>query len=284
MNIDSLNNQIELIKPFGLLITSNKAYQDISVLPINRLRQLTREHGLVILRYFQSGFANTQKLVAYSQQWGEIMMWPFGEVLDVQEQANPSDHILDNGHIPLHWDGMYRETVPEFQIFHCVLAPMVGQGGCTTFVNTEKLINELNDDTCTLWKNTVITYKTKQVTHYGGEVTSPLICLHPNGHKWVMRYNEPMRTIDEKYSEHHSLSFSGIAVGEQNHFKQNLNKLLYDPQYCYAHQWEAGDILMCDNFTLIHGRDAFFSQAPRHIQRVHIHSSPIYVNPHFCCP
>lgn len=49
-------------------------------------------------------------------------MWPFGAVLDVKEHADTKDHIFDNSYVPLHWDGMYKPTIPEFQLFHCVSA------------------------------------------------------------------------------------------------------------------------------------------------------------------
>lgn len=55
-------------------------------------------------------------------------MWPFGAILDVKEHADTKDHIFDNSYVPLHWDGMYKPTIPEFQLFHCVSAPGQDQG------------------------------------------------------------------------------------------------------------------------------------------------------------
>ncbi|MDC9622541.1 TauD/TfdA family dioxygenase [Xenorhabdus sp. XENO-7] len=278
MSIDELDCRIEPIMPFGLLITPNAPKQDITTLSIDTLRELARTHKLVVLRGFSSGFTDPEKLTEYTGRWGEIMMWPFGAILDVMERPDPSDHVLDSTHVPLHWDGMYKPTIPEFQIFHCVSAPEASQGGRTTFVDTEQLIVDASDDERHEWKNTMITYRTSRVTHYGGEVVSPLVCLHPDGKKWVMRYNEPMTGKDDKYSDHHLLTINGLSVEQQKEFERNLYNRLYDPRYFYAHQWQSGDFVISDNFTLLHGREAFITHSPRHLQRVHIHGTPVCEN------
>ncbi|PHM68298.1 TauD/TfdA family dioxygenase [Xenorhabdus sp. KJ12.1] len=281
MHISELACHTEPITPFGVLITPGREGQEITSLPVNMLRELVRNHLLVVLRGFSSGFTDPKKLTEYSQNWGEIMMWPFGAVLDVMEQAEPSDHVLDRTEIPLHWDGMYRQTIPEFQIFHCVSAPAVTQGGRTTFVNTEQLIIDANEHERHIWGKIMVTYRTSRVTHYGGEVVSPLICLHPNGRKWVMRYNEPMAVDSEKYSDHHSVKFEGFSSAQQSAFEKELKGRLYAPCYLYVHQWQTNDVLISDNFTLLHGRESFVTRSSRHLQRVHIHGTPICNNTSF---
>ncbi|AOM39170.1 tyrosine isonitrile desaturase/decarboxylase [Xenorhabdus hominickii] len=281
MDTYDLDCHIELVKPFGVLITPNHPEQAITTLSVDALRELARTHLLVVLRGFQSGFTDKEKLTEYTRRWGEVMMWPFGAVLDVMEHSDPSDHVLDNTEIPLHWDGMYKQTIPEFQIFHCVAAPEAAQGGRTTFVNTEKLVIDANDDERDMWKKTSVTYRTSRVTHYGGEVVSPLVCLHPDGKKWVMRYNVPMKKEEGKYSDHHLLVMNGLSLEEQETLENALYERLHDPRYLYAHQWQSGDIVINDNFTLLHGREAFITHSPRHLQRVHIHGTPVCENSHF---
>lgn len=31
-----------------------------------------------------------------------------------------SDHIVDNSYVPLHWDSIYKPSIPELQIFYCL--------------------------------------------------------------------------------------------------------------------------------------------------------------------
>ena len=53
----------------------------IGELPVAALRALAQEHHLLVLRGFDSGFSDGEVLTRYAEQWGEIMMWPFGAVL-----------------------------------------------------------------------------------------------------------------------------------------------------------------------------------------------------------
>ena len=114
--------------PFGLLIEPARSAQPVQSLAIEALRELARRHGVLILRGFESGFTDPERLTRYGEGWGEIMMWPFGAVLDVKEHENATDHIFDSSYVPLHWDGMYKPTLPEFQLFHCVHAPAADEG------------------------------------------------------------------------------------------------------------------------------------------------------------
>ena len=110
------------LQPFGVLIEARQPEDDLHALSIDLLRELVWTERLIVLRGFQT-FASTDAFVAYCERWGEISVWPFGKVLELIERLNPEDHIFDNNYVPLHWDGMYRLQVPEFQLFRCVKAP-----------------------------------------------------------------------------------------------------------------------------------------------------------------
>lgn len=96
----------------------------------------------------------------------------------------------------------------------------------------------------------------------------------------MIRYNEPMHQED-KYADHHSVTIQGLLSEEQKAFEETLYNRLYDPRYFYAHQWQSGDMVISDNFSLLHGREAFISRSPRHLQRVHVHGMPVCENNSF---
>lgn len=170
MNHPPLNCHIQLNAPFGAILTPQHPGQQIASLPVAALRALAQQHHLLVLRGFSSGFDDPQVLTRYADLWGEIMMWPFGAVLDVKEHPDAKDHIFDSSYVPLHWDGMYKPTVPEFQLFHCVAAPSQDEGGRTTFVDTTRLLANADEALLALWRAVSITYRIKQVVHYDGEV------------------------------------------------------------------------------------------------------------------
>ena len=62
-------------------------------------------------------------------------------------------------------------------------------------------------------------------------------------------------------------------------FHRELREALYAPECLYAHAWQAGDLVVADNYSLLHGREAFTSGAPRHLQRVHVLGDPPFDNP-----
>jgi alpha-ketoglutarate-dependent taurine dioxygenase len=71
----------------------------------------------------------------------------------------------------------------------------------------------------------------------------------------------------------------GIPPGQIPHFCHSLRKTLYNPHHLYAHAWQTGDVVIADNYTLLHGREAFTSGASRHLRRVHILGDPPLHNP-----
>jgi alpha-ketoglutarate-dependent taurine dioxygenase len=272
-----LDCRIEQNEPFGMLLTPRRPGQDIRELSAAALRELAREHHLVILRGFSSAFSEPVVLAEYARHLGEIMTGPFGAVLDEVEHRDATDHTFDSSYMPLHWDGMYTPATPEFQLFHCVAAPSCNEGGRTTFVDTMRLIANASARQLAQWKDISVTYRVKQVVHYGGEICSPLLVEHPNGNGLVMRYNEP--PIQGKtFLNKHVLTYHGIAQEQLAAFYDDLQRMLYDQRSFYAHAWFSGDVVITDNFSLLHGREGFSARSARHLQRVHIHGHPIHIN------
>ena len=264
------------LQPFGLLIEPSSSL-DILDLDIEILRDLFRQEQLIVLRGFQ-GFTTAEGFADYCERWGQVSIWPFGRVLELVEAENPADHIFDNNYVPLHWDGMYRPQIPEYQIFHCVKAPTTSQGGRTTFSNTMlTLKNALNEEK-SLWSKVSGSYQRK-MEFYNSKTVSPIITKHPHTGADIIRYNEPPNTAKGDFLNPPDLQFTGISSDELAAFHQSLTNALYSPANFYAHEWQAGDVVIADNFSLLHGREEFVSKAPRHLQRVHVLSDPPFENP-----
>ncbi len=270
--------KIKPMKPFGVLISPQKDSAPVRDLPINELRDLTRQHSLILVRGF-SAFSTVDTFANYCDQWGEVSIWPFGKILELTEKKNPQDHIFDNNYVPLHWDGMYRQQVPEFQIFQCVAAPDSDQGGCTTFSNTTEALFFATDDMRELWNKTTGVYHRK-MEFYDSKTIAPIITKHPVNGRPVIRYNEPPKDGDKNFVNHPDIEFRGLTSSELTELHQSLRKALYNPQNFYAHTWQTNDVIIADNYALLHGRDAFTTGASRHLRRAHILGEPPLENPH----
>lgn len=265
------------INPFGLLIEATVADQDIHDLNIEVLRQLFRKEQLMVLRGFRP-FQGADDFSNYCERFGEISVWPFGKVLELIEQENPMDHIFDHNYVPLHWDGMYRPQVPEYQIFHCVQAPLKGKGGRTTFSNTILALQKASEELKDLWGKVTGVYQRK-MEFYDSKTVSSIITKHPLRGYPVIRYNEPPSNEKGHFVNPPDLNFKGLPSDQQEKFHQSLKEALYSKANFYAHEWQTGDVVIADNFSLLHGREGFESKSPRHIRRVHVLSNPPLDNP-----
>jgi alpha-ketoglutarate-dependent taurine dioxygenase len=265
------------INPFGVLIESYDSTQDVHDLDTEELRKLFQKEHLVVLRGFRT-FLEAEDFSEYCERWGEISIWPFGKVLELVEQENPKDHIFDNNYVPLHWDGMYRPQVPEYQIFHCVRAPLPGQGGRTTFSNTILALEHASSNLKDLWSKVTGVYQRK-MEFYNSKTISPIITEHPQKGYSVIRYNEPPSHEKGHFVNPPNLEFTGLSNEEREIFHRSLKEALYSPINFYAHEWQTGDVVIADNFSLLHGREGFVSRSPRHIRRVHVLSNPPFNNP-----
>ncbi|WP_394827816.1 TauD/TfdA dioxygenase family protein [Pendulispora albinea] len=272
-----MNYETVPVAPFGIMVCATGAMRDAAELPIAALRELVRRHHLLVVRGF-APFASSDAFADYCGRWGAVSVWPFGKVLELIEQEAPQDHIFDNNYVPLHWDGMYRPQVPELQIFHCASAPLAGQGGRTTFSNTVLALENAPRAARELWEKVTGVYHRK-MEYYDSKTISPIVTRHPDRGFPVIRYNEPPREGDSTFVNRPTLAFTGVSDEELAEFHRSLREALYAKANFYAHPWREGDLVISDNYTLLHGREAFVSRAPRHLQRVHVLGDPPLDNP-----
>jgi len=272
-----MNFQVTHIKPFGLILKPRRKNTNVKDLDLRILRQLFFQQQLVVLRGFES-FRNSEEFSSFCEMWGEISVWPFGKVLELIEQENPKDHIFDHSYVPLYWDGMYRPQVPEYQIFHCVKAPLSNQGGRKTFSNTILALKNARPELKKLWSKVTGIYKRK-MEFYNSKTVSPIITRHPQRDFSVIRYNEPPVLDKGHFVNPPELEFAGLHKEAIDVFHRDLQEALYCPNNFYAHEWQDGDVVIADNFSLLHGREEFVSRSPRHLRRVQVLSSPPYDNP-----
>jgi L-tyrosine isonitrile desaturase/decarboxylase len=265
---------IFFMQPFGVMLIAKEKKYTISGIDISILKTLFADHQLIILRGFED-FKDDEAFSEYCALWGDISLWPFGKILNLTESANPHDHIFDHTYIPLHWDGMYRPYIPEYQIFRCIKSPLSGQGGRTIFSHTHHVLLNTSNELINQWSQITGIY-TRKMDYYDSQTISPIIMKHPYKNKLIIRYQEPPDET-RHFVNIPAIEFIGLKEDALMLFHQTLQASLYHISHCYAHTWHDADILIADNFTLLHGREAFVSGSPRHLQRIHVLSTvPVY--------
>lgn len=249
----------EQLEPFGVVIHADPD-QNVSV---SDLKDQIEKHRVVVMR----GFAPLAGDVfpEFCKQFGSIQEWDFGAVNDLRVKADTQNYLYTNHDVPFHWDGAFVSRAPHYIIFHCDLAPAAGSGGETLFCDTTRLLAHASSEVRELWERIVITYTTEKIVHYGGSFTSPLLVQHPLNDRPVLRYAEPVVDLNPV-----KIRIDGLDGMDQGEFIKDMRQRLNDPLCCYSHSWLNGDLVIADNYTLLHGRRAFAPGVQRHIRRVNV--------------
>jgi alpha-ketoglutarate-dependent taurine dioxygenase len=249
--------------PFGLLVTAKHPAADVGTIPIEILKQWISTERLLTLRNFAP--LGRQELPEYCARLGKILEWDFGAVNDLRVKPDTRNYLYTNREVPFHWDGAFVGTVPHYIFFHCDVAPEAAHGGETLFCDTSLLLAKAPRARQEQWERITITYTTEKIVHYGGKFSSPIICSHPVNGETTLRFAEPVTDLNPV-----QLEIDGIPETEHAEFLADIHARLHDEAECYAHEWRAGDIVIADNYMLLHGRNAFLAYAERSIRRVNI--------------
>lgn len=256
------------IEPFGAALKAENGKNSILSLEPSALRDILAEHLLLILRGYP--LASDGDYITFARQFGELLAWEFGEILELKIQPKPSNHIFSQGRVELHWDGAYVESKPHYNLFQCIAGATPGAGGETLFVNTRRVLENATAEERDYWQSLTIEYSTEKKAHYGGRIASPLICKNRYDSADVIRYIEAFNE-DNSQINPVDVKIRGLDREASDLFLHNFNTRLYSSQVMYRHSWRAGDYLIADNSQLLHGRSRFLTHNDqRHIKRINI--------------
>ena len=257
-------------QPFGAIVTAVLKDTDIRELDTSELEQLLFRHHLLVFRGF-SALSDTD-YTAFCRQFGALLEWDFGVLLNVRMEAKPANHIFSSGRVELHWDGAFAKQTPRINVFQCIEASNQADcGGETTFANGRKLAAELAEAKLAEWQKIRLSYQTEKKAHYGGEVACRLIDRHPVTGEPVVKFIEPYNEDNMDVNPvQYRVTEKGGYYGDDQALVSDIIATLYDPAYFYKHAWCKGDFMMVDNNAILHGREKIRGNVHRHLQRIHI--------------
>lgn len=258
-----MNNQT-ITQSFRPYLQKAGAQKDITTLSLKMILKLVTHHKIILLRGFNP--INREELLDYCQSQAKLLSWAFGPVMEMKVDKATKNYLFTEGDVPLHWDGAFHKE-PRFLLFNCIQAPTPGTGGETLFVNTESVWNEASDQQQQKWRQYSLNFHTEKLAHYGGSITRSLVNIHPDTQNVILRFAEP---VGEDYLNPVQVSVLGASGKEANTILSNLSHCMRQKQHLYQHQWQQGDFLIADNFSLLHGRNSFNQHSPRHLRRIQI--------------
>jgi alpha-ketoglutarate-dependent taurine dioxygenase len=222
------------------------------------------QYKIVLLRGFTPLERND--LLHYCQNQAQLLSWDFGPVMEMKVDEAPKNYLFTEGDVPLHWDGAFHQE-PRFLFFNCLQAPIPGSGGETVFANTERVWQAASKEQKNEWRHLSLSFHTEKLAHYGGSITRNLVNKHPDTQQIILRFAEP---VDEDYLNPVEVKIMGKNDHESKVILSSLSEYMRMPQHMYQHQWQQGDFLLADNFSLLHGRNSFHQHSPRHLRRIQI--------------
>ncbi|MET9251122.1 TauD/TfdA family dioxygenase [Nonomuraea sp. NPDC003709] len=255
-------------EPFGARLLGGGDAR-LAGLPPERLLDLVAEHHLVVLRGF-TGAATDEEFEEFAGGLGEPVAWNGSRTFYVEAHAEPEDHLFETGFMPIHWDGLYMNagSAPDLQIFQCLRATDPAVGGATLFCDTTLVLAGADPETRALWEG--LTFRYERPTAGGGVVTRevPLVVPHPRlGHP-TLRFSEPVPEDVVIINPTTTTLPRPPAGHDAARIIEGIRRALYDPRHMYAHRWQAGDVVIADNQTLLHTREPYPPGAPRKLRRV----------------
>ncbi|STX27868.1 pyoverdine biosynthesis protein PvcB [Legionella beliardensis] len=244
------------------LIESKK--QTLFDINLSSLLAQTTQYKIVLLRGFPA--LTRDELLNYCASQAKLLHWDFGPVMEMRPSPDAKNYLFTHGDVPLHWDGAFHQE-PRFLFFHCLQAPAENTGGETLFVNTEKVWQQATTEQQRQWLDYELSFSTEKLAHYGGQIKRKLIAKHPDTGQTLMRFAEP---VGEDYLNPVTVNIVNKSDSESKAIIKEISRLMHDSHACYQHQWQTGDYLIADNFSLLHGRNAFSQITPRHLRRIQI--------------
>ena len=269
MKITKVKNHI------GAIVTGIDLAQPVDALTQKKLYEAAVENVVLVIR------GQAHLTPAQLQAAGEL----FGELMEDQNRlylvdGYPMISVLDNFHkdskgqpakaaknATWHTDHTNQELPPKFTMLYAVTVP--DKGGATSVCNSRAAYTSLSENvkqhiTSMKTENTLISSARfhlanpdilkAQLETKKPPTVQPLVRTHPEtGTKAVWFHKSKTEKI------------IGMTPEETQDFLQDLTDKITQPQFCYAHQYQKGDLLIIDDRASLHkaGSDFDHSQQRR---------------------
>jgi len=177
----------------------------------------------------------------------------------------------------------YKEYIPSNFLLYCVAAPPEGSGEGTV-CDTEAVLRSLPPVLQRQVMQTALRYKSKNLSgkqyYGGGEYVYPLVMEDPErAGRQILRFTETTESTGKFFQ--YEQKPDDLLLSEHE-LKELLMQRIQDRKYTIFHEYQEGDLLIINNHTTLHGREAFHvAGAPRELWRIQIIPEPRKLPPYW---
>ncbi len=187
-------------------------------------------------------------IVKFANSIGSIRRTNFGEFFDVKSKPNPNDLAYTSLPLAPHTDNPYRNPVPCIQLLHCIENKV--SGGYSTLVDGYTVTEKLKKDYPDYFK--ILTEIKVRYQFIDKEVVledwSEMIKLDENQNFKQVRFSPRLDFVPLMDKEKLDLYYAA---------RNKIAELYNSDKYRLEFKLASGDLLMMDNYRLLHGRTSY---------------------------
>ncbi len=203
------------------------------------------EYGFVI---FKKVPTKNNFIVNFANSIGSIRRTNFGEFFDVKSKPNPNDLAYTSLPLAPHTDNPYRNPVPCIQMLHCIENEV--SGGLSTLVDGFTVTEKLKKDFPDLYK--ILTEIKVRFQFIDQSVVlenwAEMIQLDEHKNFKQVRFSPRLDFVPLLDKEKLELYYSA---------RKKISELYNSDNYRIEFKLQPGDLLMMDNYRLLHGRTTY---------------------------
>ena len=201
-------------------------------------------------------------LINFANSIGSVRRTNFGEFFNVKSKPNPNDLAYTSLALAPHTDNPYRNPVPCIQILHCIENNV--QGGLSTLVDGFTVTEKLKKDFPKYYK--ILSEVKVRFQFVDQSVVledwAEMIRIDENGEFKQVRFSPRLDFVPLLDLDKLELYYNA---------RKKISELYNSDKYRIQFKLSPGDLLMMDNYRLLHGRTAYDSnEGDRFLQGCYI--------------
>ena len=217
------------------------------------------KYGFVI---FKDVPTKNNFLINFANAIGSVRRTNFGEFFNVRSKPNPNDLAYTSLPLAPHTDNPYRNPVPCIQILHCIENNV--QGGLSTLVDGFTVTEKLKKDFPKYYK--ILSEVKVRFQFVDQSVVledwAEMIRVDENGEFKQVRFSPRLDFVPLLDLDKLELYYNA---------RKKISELYNSDKYRIQFKLSPGDLLMMDNYRLLHGRTAYDSnEGDRFLQGCYI--------------
>ena len=203
------------------------------------------KYGFVIVRKVPT---KNNYIVQFANSIGSIRRTNFGEYFNVKSVNKPNDLAYTSLALPPHTDNPYRKPVPCIQLLHCIENEV--SGGLSTLVDGFNVATYLKKNNPEYFK--VLTEVKVKFRFIDKDIilenTGELIELDEKSNLKQIRFNTRLDYVPVLKKNDLELYYKA---------RKKVSTLYNSEKFKIEFKLMPGDIIMIDNYRLLHGRTSF---------------------------